>query len=238
MKKILSLVLAFCFLATAGFAETLVWRGPTHTLTIGLNESDISHVEMPEPIINVTVEDQEYVDILVVEGYQNRAFRMRALLPKMATRVFMTGESGNTYVIILTTDVPYRAYLQVVDGKQIDDVARKVAKNFDATDIVRAMALDQDIPGVMRETYVVPNWFEGSGLVFDLAEVWQSATLTGVVVHVRNTFDVPNEVNIPAVTMPMTDDWGELRYGAMENMRLSPKGKPNDQGVMYLVFMR
>src|SRR4051812_17162650 len=70
-------------------ADTLTWRGPTQTLTIGLTQDDISHVEFPEPITNVTVENQDYVDVLVVEGYQNRAFRMRSLLPKMATRMFM-----------------------------------------------------------------------------------------------------------------------------------------------------
>jgi hypothetical protein len=237
MYKLL-LAMALVFVGTLAQAETIVWRGPTHTLTIGLSEEDIAHVEMPEPIVNVTVENQDYVDILVVEGYQNRAFRMRALLPKMATRMFLTGESGQTYIVIATTDVPYRAFLQVVDGKKVDDIARKVTREFKDTDLVRAMALDREIPGVLRETYVIPNWFQGAGLVFDLAEVWQSALMTGLVVHVRNDFTVPNEVNLPAVTIPRTDEWGELRYAAMENMRLAPRGKPNDKGILYLVFNR
>jgi hypothetical protein len=234
----LFLALAFILVGVQAQAETVMWRGPTHTLTIGLSEQDIAHVEMPEPIVNVTVENQDYVDVLVVEGYQNRAFRMRSLLPKMATRMFLTGESGQTYIIVATTDVPYRAFLQVVDGKRVDDLARKVAREFKDTDLVRAMALDREIPGVLRETYVIPNWFQGAGLVFDLAEVWQSALMTGLVVHVRNEFTVPNEVNLPAVTIPRTDEWGELRYAAMENMRLAPRGKPSDKGILYLVFNR
>ena len=240
MKKWILLValMAATAVSAISWAETLVWRGPTHTMTIGLTEDDISHVEFPEPIINVTVENQDYVDILVVEGYQNRAFRMRALLPKMATRMFLTGESGTTYIVVVTTDVPYRAFLQIVDGKKIDDVARKAAESFDATDLVRAMSLDQDIPGVLRETYVIPNWFDGAGLTFDLAEVWQSALMTGLVVHVKNDYDVPNEVNLPAVTVPLTDEWGELRFAAMENMRLAARGRPNDRGILYLVFNR
>ncbi len=237
MKKLL-LVALLAITVFPVWGETMVWRGPTHTMTIGLSESDISHVEFPEPIINVTVENQDYVDILVVEGYQNRAFRMRSLLPKMATRMFLTGESGTTYISVLTTDVPYRAFLQVVDGKRIDDVARKAAENFTDMDMVRAMSLDKDIPGVLRETYVIPTWFEGAGLVFDLAEVWQSSLLTGLVVHVRNEYNTPNEINLPAINVPMTDEWGELRYGSMENMRLAAKGRPNDRGVLYLVFTR
>ena len=240
MKKWILLVALMVMTAVSAvsWADTLVWRGPTHTLTIGLSEVDISNIEFPEPIINVTVEDQDYLDILVVEGYENRAFRMRSLLPKMATRMFLTGESGTTYIAVVTTDVPYRAFLQIVDGKKIDDIARKAAEKFDDTDLIRAMALDKDIPGVLRETYVIPSWFKGNGLVFDLSEVWQSALLTGVVIHVRNEFSDPNEVNIPAVTVPKTDEWGELRYAAMENMRLAPKGKPNDRGILYMVFNR
>ena len=230
-------VLAFVA-APAARAETIVWRGPTQTLTLGLTEDDIAHVEFPEPISNITVENQDYVDILVVDGYGNRAFRMRSLLPKMATRTFFTGESGSTYIVVLTTDVPYDAFVQIVDGKKIDDIARKVAKEFGPSDLVRAMALDADIPGVLRETFVIPNWFRGAGLTFDLAEVWQSATLTGLVVNVRNLLPAANEVNMPVITIPRTDEWGTLRYSAMENMRMEPAGRPGDQGVMFLVFTR
>ncbi|MFZ2620102.1 MAG: hypothetical protein WAX89_04440 [Alphaproteobacteria bacterium] len=238
MKTFVYALLAAVVLTVTAQAETLVWRGPTNTLTIGLAEKDISHIEFPEPIINVTVEDQDYVDILVVEGYQNRAFRMRSLLPKMATRMFLTGESGTTYIAVATTDVPYKAFLQIVDGKKIDDVQRKIASKFGEKELIRAMAQDKDIPGVLRETYMIPSWFQGAGLVFDLSEVWQSAKMTGLVVHVRNEYDVPNEVNLPAVTLPVTDEWGELRFAAMENMRLNPRGKPNDRGILYLIFKR
>lgn len=234
----LALSLALVVSATAAWADSLVWRGPTQTLTIGLTQDDISHVEFPEPITNVTIENQEYVDILVVEGYNNRAFRMRSLMPKMATRAFLTGQSGNTYVVVLTTDVPYRAFLQVVNGLELDDIKRKVAKKFGPHDLIRAMTADTDIPGVVRETYVIPNWFKGGGLTFDLAEVWQSATLTGLVVHVRNDTPAAAEVNLPAITLPKTDEWGTLRFAAMENLRLAPMGSPNDKGVMFLVFMR
>lgn len=233
-----ALVVTLLLTTAAVMADTLVWRGPTHTMTIGLTEEDISHVEFPEAIANITVENQDYVDILVVEGYQNRAFRMRSLLPKMATRVFFTGSSGNTYIVVLTTDVPYKAFLEIVSGEQIDNLARKVAKEFGPHDFIRAMASETDIPGVVRETYVVPNWFQGAGLEFDLAEVWQSAQLTGVIVHARNQFPAPNEVNIPSITIPQTDEWGTLRFGSMENMRLNARGREGDTGIMYLIFAR
>lgn len=237
MKKYIIALLALA-VAMPTWADTVVWKGPTHTLSLGLSETDISHIEFPEPIINVTVEDQDFVDILVVEGYQNRAFRMRSTLPKMATRMFLTGESGATYIAVLTTDVPYRAFLQIVDGDQIANAARTAGEAFTETDFIRAMALDNDIPGVLRETYVIPNWFQGAGLSFELSEVWQSSIMTGLVVHVRNQADTANEVNVPAVTIPLTDEWGELRHAAMENMRLAPSGQPNDQGILYLVFQR
>jgi hypothetical protein len=226
------------FASVSAVADTLVWRGPTHTVTIGLSEDDIAHIEFPEEIINVTIENQDYVDILVVEGYANRAFRMRSMLPKMATRTFFTGASGKTYIAVLTTDVPYRAFLQIVDAAELDDVARKVAQQFGPHDLIRAMAMEQDIPGILRETHVIPDWFRGAGLSFDLSEVWQSATLTGLVVNVRNALNGPNEVNLPAITIPKTDEWGVLRQASMENMRLAPTGKQGDQGVLYLVFER
>lgn len=232
----LTLVVAQFF--NVSLADTVAWNGPTDNIVIGVAQDDIAHVEFPEPIINITVENQDYIDVLVVEGYQNRAFRMRSMLPKMATRMFMTGESGRTYIVIATTDVPYRAFVQVVDGTKIDEVARNVAKQFDATDMVRAMARDVDVPGVLRETYVIPAWFRGSGTVFDLSEVWQSSYYTGLVVNVRNELDQPNEVTIPAITIPQTDEWGILRYAAMENMRLNARGKPNSQGTLFLVFKR
>jgi hypothetical protein len=222
----------------SGWADSMVWRGPTKPLTIGLSQDDISHVEFPEPITNVTLENPDYVDALVVEGYNNRAFRMRSLLPKMATRMFLTGASGNTYIVVLTTDVPYRAYLQIVNGLEIDNVKRKIAKNFGPMDMIRAMAQDSDVPGVSRETYVIPNWFRGSNMSFDLAEVWQTPQLTGLVVHVRNEAPQPNEVNLPAITIPKTSEWGTLRQASMENLRLAPAGQPNDKGVMFLVFVR
>lgn len=240
MKYALAFLLATLalFAAPHAAAETKVWHGPTHTITIGLSEKDIAHIEFPEPIVNVTLEDQDYVDVLVVEGYNNRAFRMRSLLPKMATRMFLTGQSGTTYIAVLTTDVPYRSYLQIVDGTKLDDVKRSISKEFGANDLIRAMAMDEDIPGILRETYVIPNWFEGAGVAFDLAEVWQSSQLTGLVVHAKNRLPEPNEVNLPAVTIPLTDEWGELRHAAMENMRLAPAGRPNDEGLVYLVFKR
>jgi hypothetical protein len=225
-------------MASAAVADTMVWRGPTQTLTLGLSQDDISHVEFPEPINNVTLENQDYVDVLVVQGYNNRAFRMRSLLPKMATRMFLTGQSGNTYIVVLTTDVPYRAFVQIVNGLELDNIKKAVSRQFGPRDLVRAMAQDEDIPGVLRETYVVPNWFKGGGLTFDLTEVWQSASMTGLVVHVRNDSPSPAEVNLPAITIPKTNEWGTLRYASMENLRLAPAGKSNDKGMMFLIFVR
>jgi hypothetical protein len=219
-------------------AENVVWQGPTKPITVGLSPDDIAHIEMPESITNIQVENSDYVEILIVEGYQNRAFRMKSTLPKMATRAFLTGASGNTYVMILTTDVPYRAYLTVSNGLEQEETKRKIAKQFGPHDLIRSMTQDENIPGVNRETYVIPNWFRGSGMSFDLAEVWQSPTLTGLVVHVRNDFAEPNEVNLPAITIPRTTEWGTLRFAAMENLRLAPQGEPNDKGVLFLVFIR
>lgn len=219
-------------------ADTLVWRGPTHTVTLGLTENDIAHVEFPEEITNITVENSEYVDILVVEGYGNRAFRMRSMLPKMATRMFLTGASGTTYIAVATTDVPYRSFLEIVDGRRIEEERIRISEKFGVTDMIRAMAEDKDLPGVARETYVIPNWFNGSGLNFELSEVWQSPKFTGLVVHVQNQYNMANEVNLPAINIPKTSEWGVLRKAAMENMRLSAKGKPNDRGIMFLVFER
>lgn len=234
----LRVLLLTLFLPLAAVADTMVWRGPTQSLAIGLTQDDIAHIEMPEPITNVTLENQDYVDVLVVEGYNNRAFRMRSLLPKMATRMFLTGQSGNTYILVLTTDVPYRAFVQVVNGLEIDNVARKVSAKFGPHDLIRGMSANTDMPGVQRETYVVPNWFKGGGLTFDLSEVWQSPKLTGLVVNVRNDTPAANEVNLPAITLPRTDEWGTLRQAAMENLRLAPSGRPGDRGVLFLVFMR
>lgn len=226
------------FAAQTATADTLVWKGPTHTITLGVNEDDIAHIEFPEEIVNITVENSDYVDILVVQGYGNKAFRMRSLLPKMATRMFLTGASGNTYIAVATTDVPYRAFVEVVDGREIENKRLEIAKRFGISDFIRAMAQDEEMPGVMRETYVVPSWFKGSGLNFELSEVWQSPKYTGLVVHVQNEYSTVNEVNLPAISLPKTSEWGVLRKAAMENMRLSPKGKPNDKGVMFLVFER
>lgn len=232
------LLIGFALVGAHIHADSLVWRGPTKPITIGLSQDDISHVEFPEPITNVTLENPDYVDALVVEGYNNRAFRMRSLLPKMATRMFLTGASGNTYIVILTTDIPYRSYLQVVNGLEIDEIQRKASANFGPIDLVRAMALDADVPGINRETYVVPNWFRGSNMSFDLAEVWQNPKLTGLVVHVRNEAPIPQEVNLPAVTIPKTSEWGQLRHASMENLRLNAAGQPNDKGILFLVFVR
>lgn len=219
-------------------AEVIPWRGPTHTITIGLNEEDISHVEFPEPITSVTIENPDYVDVLVVADRNNRAFRMRALLPKMATRMFLTGQSGQTYVAVLTTDVPYSTFVEVVDASQADDVAAAVSREFGPRDLIRAMATDRDLPGVLRETHLIPEWFRGGGLVFELSEIWQTPKFTGLLVHVENTRSQPNEVNIPALTIPRTNEWGVLRHAAMENMRLEPRGKVNDKGMLFLIFKR
>lgn len=226
------------FVAAPVWADTIPWRGPEHTLTIGLSDIDVAHLEMPESVANISVEDPDYVDILVVKGSGNRAFRMRSMLPKMATRVFMTGVSGKTYIVILTTDIPYRAFMQVVDSTAIEDIARRAAEKFDMNDMIRAMVLDQDIPGVVRETHVIPDWFKGPGVTFELTEIWQSSLLTGLVVHAQNIYPAENEVNLPAITIPKTSEWGVLRKASMENMRLAPRGQPNDEGLLYLIFSR
>jgi hypothetical protein len=231
-------VLALVAATGPAMADTLQWKGPTHTLTIGLSEEDISHIEFPEDIINITVENPEYVDILVVEGYGNRAFRMRSLLPKMATRIFFTGNSSRTYIVVVTTDVPYRSYVQIVDGTRLNAIGQALSQKFGPNELIRAMAMDKEIPGVLRETHVIPNWFSGSGLTFELSEIWQTPLLTGLVVHVQNQFPTANEVNMPAITIPKTSEWGVLRSAAMENMRLAPRGMPNDKGVLFLVFSR
>tara|TARA_Y100000780_G_scaffold211112_2_gene210092 strand:+ start:282037 stop:282777 length:741 start_codon:yes stop_codon:yes gene_type:complete len=230
-----ALVLAF---TQAAFAEVVPWKGPTHTVTIGLNEEDISQIEFPEEITNITLENPDYVDVYVVADRGNRAFRMRSLLPKMATRMFMTGASGNTYIVVLTTDVPYSSFVEVVDASKIDDVKQLLSKKFGPQDLVRAMAMDKELPGVLRETHLIPDWFRGNGLTFELSEVWQTPLMTGLVVHVANERQQTNEVNLPAITIPRTDEWGILRHAAMENMRLAPRGLPNDRGVMFLVFKR
>ena len=237
------LLMAVTLSALSGFAapadaEVIPWRGPTHTITIGLSEEDISQVEFPEPINSVTIENPDYVDILVVADRNNKAFRMRSMLPKMATRAFLTGKSGQTYVVVLTTDVPYNTFVEVVDSSQADDLAQAVSREFGPQDLIRAMASDRDLPGVTRETHLIPEWFRGDGLVFELSEIWQSPKFTGLLVHVENNRNVENEVNIPALTIPRTNEWGVLRHAAMENMRLAPNGKPNDEGIMFLVFKR
>ena len=240
-KKLFVTILTVAACAVAGVkahADTMLWRGPTHTLTIGLNQDDISHVEFPSEIVNVTLENSDYVDVLFVEGYGGRAFRMRSLLPKMATRMFLTDTKGETYIVILTTDVPYRSYLKIEDGRKVAAARAKVASQFGPNDLIRAMAEDRDIPGVLRETYVIPNWFKGAGLDFELSEVWQTPKLTGLVVHVQNEAPTANEVNLPAINIPKTSEWGVLRRASMENMRLAAKGKPNDKGVMFLIFAR
>lgn len=237
-------IFAFLIAATAmlasvsAFADTLVWRGPTHTLTLGLNQDDISHVEFPTEIVNVSLENSDYVDVLFVEGYGGRAFRMRSLLPKMATRMFLTNTKGETYIVVLTTDVPYRSFVKIEDGRKVDAARQRIASKFGMNDLIRAMAEDMDIPGVVRETYVIPNWFKGAGLNFELSEVWQTPKLTGLVVHVQNEAPRANEVNLPAINIPKTSEWGILRRASMENMRLAAKGRPNDKGVMFLVFAR
>ena len=235
---LLALTMVTVLFAQAAFAEVVPWKGPNNTITLGLNEEDISHVEFPEEITNITLENPDYVDVYVVANRGNRAFRMRSLLPKMATRMFMTGASGNTYIVVLTTDVPYSAFVEVTDASKIDDVKAMLSKKFGEQDLIRAMAQDKELPGVLRETHLIPDWFRGNGLTFELSEVWQTPLMTGLVVHVTNERAEPNEVNLPAITIPRTDEWGILRQAAMENMRLAPRGLPNDRGVMFLVFKR
>ena len=231
-------LLALVGFSTPVYADVIPWRGPTHTITIGLNEEDISHVEFPESITSVTIENPDYVDVLVVADRNNRAFRMRSMLPKMATRAFLNGQSGQTYVVVLTTDVPYSTFVEVVDASQADEAAAAVSNQFGPRDLIRAMATDRDLPGVLRETHLIPEWFTGDGLNFELSEIWQTPKLTGLLVHVQNNRNQPNEVNVPALTIPRTNEWGVLRHASMENMRLSARGKPNDKGMLFLVFNR
>jgi|GEM_PF-1247862 len=222
----------------AAFADTLVWNGPTKPLVVGLSTTDYTQVMFPEPIKYATPEDPSYFDGKPLAGYNNRAFMFQSLLPKMATRVFFTGQSGNTYVIILTTDVPYRTYVEIVDGLKQQQVKRAVSGKMTPHDLIRAMDADEDVPGISRETYIIPNWFRGNNMAFDLSEIWQTPTMTGLVVHVRNETPQPQEVNLPAIVIPKTSEWGTLRYAAMENLRLAPQGRPNDKGILFLVFLR
>jgi len=238
MRRILALlVLASAALAPA-WADTLVWNGPTKPLTIGLSTSDYTQIMFPEPIDHVVVEDPSYIDGKQLDGYNKRAIMFQSLLPKMATRAFFTGQSGNTYIVILTTDVPYRTYIEVLNGLEQDMVKRSIATGMGPHDLVRAMATDTEVPGLARETYVIPNWFRGNGMTFDLSEIWQSPTMTGLVVHVRNENPQPTEVNLPAILIPKTTEWGSLRFAAMENLRLAPAGQANDKGILFLVFLR
>jgi|TARA_Y100001960_G_scaffold285513_1_gene322087 hypothetical protein len=238
MKKLLSVLAVLALSLTAANAKNIQWSGDTDVLSIGLNTTDVSQVTMPEPIINITVEDPDYVDVLVVQGYGNKTFRMKSNYERMATRMFLTGKSGNTYVVIVSTDTPYYAIVKIVDGTKIDKIGRAISQKLDENALIRAMALDKEIPGINRETHVIPNWFTGSGLSFELSEIWQTPLLTGLVVHVQNIEPKVNEVNIPAIYIPKTDEWGELRKASMENLRLEPYGKPNDKGLLFLVFTR
>lgn len=239
MKKLLSILAVFTLLfSTAASAKTLKWEGDEDVVSIGLNMTDVSQVTLPEQIINITVEDPDYVDVLVVQGYDNRVFRMKSNYEKMATRMFLTGKSGNTYVIIATTDVPYYAIVKIVDGTKINEIEEALSKKLDENSLIRAMALDKDLPGINRETHVIPNWFKGSGLSFELSEVWQTPLLTGLVVHVQNLERRKNEVDVTAIHIPKTDEWGELRKASMENLRLEPYGQPGDKGLLFLVFTR
>lgn len=238
MKKLLSTILVFVLAATVAQAKTLKWEGDEDVLSIGLNTTDVSQVTFPEPIINITVEDPDYIDVLVVKGYGNKTFRMKSYFDNMATRMFLTGKSGNTYVAIVSTGVSYHAIVKIVDGTKINTIEKAIAQKLDEKALIRAMALDKDIPGVNRETHVIPNWFTGAGLSFEMSEIWQTPLLTGLVVHVQNTETKVNEVNIPAIYIPKTDEWGELRKASMENLRLEPYGKPGDKGLLFLVFTR
>ncbi len=237
IKNFIAVVIVLA-ISVPAFADTLTWKGPRHQLGIGLSQTDVAHIEFPEDIINITVEDEQYVDILRVQGYGQRAFRMKSMEPRMATRAFFTGVSQKTYIVILTTDLPYRSFTQIVDSSSVEKVKEKIAKKFTEKDFLRSMALDEEMPGVLRETHVIPNWFEGAGVSFELAEVWQSTKMTGLVVHAHNLRDRETEVNIPAITIPRTDEWGKLTHAAMENMRLRPKGIAGDTGVLFLVFKR
>lgn len=232
------LLLALVLMAVPALADTIVWRSPTKPITIGLSTTDYTQIMFPEPIAHVVVEDPSYIDGKPLEGYSGRAIMFQSLLPKMATRAFFTGQSGNTYIVILTTDVPYRTYIEVVDGVAMKQMKDSVASKMGPLDIVRAMAQDADVPGITRETYVIPNWFRGNGMTFDMSEIWQSPTMTGLVIHVRNENPQPNEVNLPAIVIPKTSEWGNLRFASMENLRLAPAGEPNDKGVLFLVFLR
>jgi len=238
MKKILSTLAVFMLMMTVAQAKTLKWEGDEEVLSLGVNMTDVSQITFPEPIINITVEDPDYVDVLVVQGYGNKTFRMKSNYDNMATRMFLTGQSGNTYVAIISTGIPYYAIVKIVDGTKINEIGQAIAKKLDENTLIRAMALDKEIPGINRETHVIPNWFTGSGLTFELSELWQTPLLTGLVVHVQNTETAVNEVNIPAISIPKTDEWGELRKASMENLRLEPYGKPGDKGLLFLVFTR
>jgi hypothetical protein len=240
MRRLTLLTLALALLSNVAAvrADTLVWRSPTKPLTIGLSTGDYTQVMFPEPIKAVTLENPSYIDGKPLDGYNGQAIMFQSLLPKMATRGFFVGQSGNTYILVLTTDVPYRTYIEIVDGVAMKQLKETVASKMGPHDLIRAMAQDIDVPGITRETYVVPNWFRGSGMTFDLSEIWQSPTMTGLVVHVRNENAVPNEVNLPAIVIPKTSEWGNLRFASMENLRLAPAGQPNDKGVLLLIFLR
>ena len=238
MKKLILLVASLTILTFSVQAKNLKWEGDEDVLSIGVNTTDISQVTFPEPIINVTVEDPDYIDVLVVQGYGNKVFRMKSNYEKMATRMFMVGKSGQTYVVIISTDLEYSAIVKIVDGTKIDEIGKAISKKLDANDLIRAMALDKDIPGINREVHVIPNWFKGSGLSFELSEIWQTPLLTGLVVHVKNNLARNNDVNLPSLYIPKTDEWGELRKASMENLKLSPKGTVGDKGLLFLVFTR
>jgi hypothetical protein len=238
MKKILSILAVFVMFAGAANAKTLKWEGDEDVLQIGINTTDVSQVTFPEAIVNITVEDPDYVDVLVVQGYGNKTFRMKSNYDNMATRMFLTGASGNTYVAIISTGISYHAIVKIVDGTKINEIGQAISSKLDENALIRAMALDKDIPGINRETHVIPNWFTGSGLTFELSELWQTPLLTGLVVHVQNTYKKVNEVNVPAIYIPKTDEWGELRKASMENLKLEPYGKPGDKGLLFLVFTR
>lgn len=238
MKKLILLVASLTIFAFSAQAKSLKWEGDEDVLSIGLNTTDISQVTFPETIINVTVEDPDYVDVLVVQGYANKVFRMKSNHQSMATRMFLTGKSGNTYVVVVSTDIPYYSIVKIVDGTKLNEIQEAISKKLDATDLIKAMALDKDMPGVNRETHVIPNWITGSGLDFELSEIWQTPLMTGLVVHVQNRQTTTNLVNLAALYIPKTSEWGELRKASMENLRLAPRGKKGDKGLLFLVFTR